>query len=34
LFLLHVNPDGLIDSIRAYWDNAGVCRELGHFEVD
>lgn len=34
LFILHVNADGLIDSIRAYWDNAGVCRQLGHLEVD
>lgn len=34
LFIMHVNSDGLIDSIRAYWDNAGVCRQLGHLEVD
>jgi ketosteroid isomerase-like protein len=34
LFILHVDSDGLIDSIRAYWDNAGVCRNLGHLEVD
>lgn len=34
LFILHVNGDGLIDSIRAYWDNAQVCRDLGHLEVD
>lgn len=34
LFILHVNHDGLIDSIRAYWDNAYVCRALGHLEVD
>ncbi|TWE09978.1 nuclear transport factor 2 family protein [Rudaeicoccus suwonensis] len=34
LFIMHVNEDGLIDSIRAYWDNAGVNRQLGHFEVD
>lgn len=34
LFILHVDEDGLIDSIRAYWDNAGVNRQLGHLEVD
>ena len=34
LFIMHVDSDGLIDSIRAYWDNAGVCRNLGHLEVD
>lgn len=34
LFIMHVNTDGLIDSIRCYWDNAGVCRQLGHLEVD
>jgi ketosteroid isomerase-like protein len=34
LFILHVDDEGLIDSIRAYWDNAGVNRQLGHFEVD
>lgn len=34
LFIMHVNSDGLIDSIRCYWDNAGVCRQLGHMEVD
>lgn len=34
LFILHVDEDGLIDSIRAYWDNSGVNRQLGHFEVD
>ena len=34
LFILHVGADGLIDSIRAYWDNAAVCRDLGHLEVD
>ena len=34
LFVMHVNADGLIDSIRAYWDNAGVNRQLGHLEVD
>jgi ketosteroid isomerase-like protein len=34
LFILHVDQDGLIDSIRAYWDNAQVSRDLGHLEVD
>ena len=34
LFIMHVDADGLIDNIRAYWDNADVCRQLGHFEVD
>ncbi|MDN5933071.1 MAG: nuclear transport factor 2 family protein [Pseudonocardia sp.] len=34
LFILHVDADGLIDSIRAYWDNASVCSQLGHLEVD
>jgi ketosteroid isomerase-like protein len=34
LFVMHVNEEGLIDSIRAYWDNAGICRQLGHLEVD
>jgi steroid delta-isomerase-like uncharacterized protein len=34
LFVLHVNADGLIDSISAYWDNASFYRQLGHAEVD
>jgi len=34
LFVLHVADDGLIDSITGYWDNAGICRQLGHLEVD
>ena len=34
LFIMHVDSDGLIDSIRAYWDNASVCAQLGHLEVD
>jgi len=34
LFVLHVNADGLIDSITAYWDNASLYRQLGHAEVD
>lgn len=34
LFIFHVGGDGLIDSVSAYWDNAGICRQLGHNEVD
>lgn len=34
LFVLHVNADGLIDDITAYWDNASFYRQLGHAEVD
>ena len=34
LFVLHVNAEGLIDSITAYWDNASLYRQLGHAEVD
>jgi len=34
LFVLHVNTDGLIDSVTAYWDNASFYRQLGHAEVD
>lgn len=34
LFILHVDADGLIDRIRAYWDGAGINRQLGHLEVD
>jgi ketosteroid isomerase-like protein len=34
LFVLHVNTDGLIDSITAHWDNASFYRQLGHAEVD
>jgi ketosteroid isomerase-like protein len=33
LFVLHVAGDK-IDSITAYWDNASICRQLGHLEVD
>ncbi|WP_067673198.1 nuclear transport factor 2 family protein [Nocardia miyunensis] len=34
LFILHVDEDGLIDSISGYFDNAGICRQLGHTEID
>lgn len=34
LFIFHVGPDLLIDSITAYWNNAGISQQLGHSEVD
>ena len=34
LFIFHVGEEGLIDHITAYWDNAGMIRQLGHNEVD
>lgn len=34
LFILHVGEDGLIDKVKAYWDGAGINRQLGHLEVD
>lgn len=34
LFIFHLDGEGLIDSVTAYWDNAGICRQLGHNEVD
>lgn len=39
LFLFRVaaaptTAGGRITEIVAYWDNAGICRQLGHFEVD
>ena len=34
LFVFHVGPDLLIDSITAYWNDAGIARQLGHGEVD
>jgi steroid delta-isomerase-like uncharacterized protein len=34
LFLFHVDERDRIDDIRAYWDSADMCRQLGHFEVD
>jgi ketosteroid isomerase-like protein len=34
LFIFHVGEDGLIDRIKAYWDGAGINRQLGHLEVD
>ena len=34
LFIFHVDVDGMIENITAYWDNAGINRQLGHNEVD
>jgi steroid delta-isomerase-like uncharacterized protein len=34
VFVMHVDADGRIDSVTAYWDNASIYRQLGHFEVD
>jgi steroid delta-isomerase-like uncharacterized protein len=34
LFVLHVDDAGQIDSVRAYWNGAGISRQLGHLEVD
>lgn len=34
LFIIHVGPDLLIDSVTAYWNDAGICQQLGHDEVD
>jgi ketosteroid isomerase-like protein len=34
LFILHVNRDQLVDSIRAYWNDASIAQQLGHGEVD
>jgi ketosteroid isomerase-like protein len=34
LFIFHVGADLLIDSITAYWNDAGISQQLGHNEVD
>jgi ketosteroid isomerase-like protein len=34
LFIFRVGVDGMIEDITAYWDNAGINRQLGHNEVD
>ena len=34
LFIFHVGADLLIDSIAAYWNDAGISQQLGHDEVD
>jgi ketosteroid isomerase-like protein len=33
LFIFRVGADLLIDSITAYWNDAGISRQLGHHEV-
>jgi ketosteroid isomerase-like protein len=34
LFVFRVGPDLLIDSVTAYWNDAGIGQQLGHHEVD
>jgi ketosteroid isomerase-like protein len=34
LFIFRVDVDDMIEHITAYWDNAGINRQLGHNEVD
>jgi ketosteroid isomerase-like protein len=34
LFIFHVGTGLLIDSITAYWNDAGISQQLGHIEVD
>ena len=34
LFMFHVDSDGLIDDIAAYWDNVDWKKQLGWLEVD
>lgn len=34
LFVFHVDPDGLIDDVAAYWDNADWKKQLGWLEID
>lgn len=34
LFVFHVDTTGLIDNVRAYWNDASINRQLGHLEVD
>jgi ketosteroid isomerase-like protein len=34
LFIFHVGADLLIDSVTAYWNEAGISQQLGHSEVD
>lgn len=34
LFVFHVDSDGLIDDIAAYWDNADWKKQLGCLEID
>jgi len=34
LFRLHVDGEGKIDDVAAYWNAAGMNSQLGHFELD
>lgn len=34
LFIFHVDDSGLINKVKAYWNNAGINTQLGHLEVD
>ena len=34
LFRFHVDSDGKIDNITAYWNAGGMNSQLGHFELD
>lgn len=34
LFVFDLGDDGLIERITAYWNNASISRQLGHFEID
>jgi ketosteroid isomerase-like protein len=34
LFVFHVDASGLIDKVKAYWNDAGISLQLGHLEVD
>jgi predicted ester cyclase len=34
LFIFHVGEDQLIDSISAFWNDASINQQLGHWEVD
>lgn len=33
LFIFHVNDKGLVDSVKAYWDDATWFTQLGHLEL-
>lgn len=34
MFLMKINSQGRISSVTAYWNNASMYQQLGHFEVD
>jgi ketosteroid isomerase-like protein len=34
LFVFRMTPEGEIDGITAYWNNASISRQLGHLEID